>query len=235
MNKICLIRQPAGIGDIFFCQKIGYHFQSQGYKIIWPVAKVFKYMKDYITNFDYICEEEDFIFKDIYLDLNIKEVIEKENFLFVPLHGHNLRNSSVMHSKYNFVGIPFFDWLKYFNFTRNTEKENELFYNILRLKNDEEYIFLNKKFASPPGTLVKDIQLITNKKIIELDYYERFSIFDWCKVLENASEIHTVETSLNYLIEKLDIKAKLNMYSKWTPSNYSAVKGIFKKKWVYHD
>ena len=48
MSKICLIRQPAGIGDIFFTQKIVNHFISQGYEVLWPVIEQFEFIKDYI-------------------------------------------------------------------------------------------------------------------------------------------------------------------------------------------
>ena len=49
----CIIDQPAGLGDIFFCQKIGYHYQNQGYEIIWPVKSVYSYLSKYLTNFSY--------------------------------------------------------------------------------------------------------------------------------------------------------------------------------------
>ena len=233
-NKICLIRQSCGIGDIFFCQKIGYHYHNKGYRVIWPVIKEFSYIRDYISNFEYPCVDNDFPFKDIYLS-NINSISESDNLLFIPLHGHQLRCSSVMHSKYNLAGLLYHDWNKYFNFIRNQKNENRLFYDILNLKDKEEYIFLNRTFASPPTSLTKNINLNTTKRIIELSMVDDITIFDWCKVLENAAEIHTVETSLNYLIEKLDNTTNLQMYSKWDPPNYSAIKGIFKKKWIYND
>jgi len=36
--KPCLIKQPAGIGDIFFCQKIARYMAYHGYQIIWPIS-----------------------------------------------------------------------------------------------------------------------------------------------------------------------------------------------------
>ena len=48
MSKICLIRQPAGIGDIFFTQKIAKDYISKGYLVIWPVIEQFEFIKDYI-------------------------------------------------------------------------------------------------------------------------------------------------------------------------------------------
>ena len=49
--KTCLIIQPAGLGDIFFCQKIATHYSKNlGFKVIWPVYEHFLYIKDYIKN-----------------------------------------------------------------------------------------------------------------------------------------------------------------------------------------
>ena len=36
-NKVCLIRQPSGLGDIFFSQKIAQMWIDGGYKVVWPV------------------------------------------------------------------------------------------------------------------------------------------------------------------------------------------------------
>jgi hypothetical protein len=39
-------------------------------------------------------------------------------------------------------------------------------------------------------------------------------LFDWIEAIENASEIHTVETSLCYLVDKYAKTDKLYMYEK---------------------
>ena len=43
---------------------------------------------------------------------------------------------------------------------------------------------------------------------VNLRIIENFSLFDWCKVFENAIEIHTVHTGINYILDKLNLKAK---------------------------
>ena len=49
-NKICLINQPAGLGDILLCQKIANHVIELGYKVIWPVVDQYNYISEYIIN-----------------------------------------------------------------------------------------------------------------------------------------------------------------------------------------
>lgn len=48
--KICQIRQPAGIGDIFFTQKIAHHYVDKYYKEIWPVRSDLLWIHDYLIS-----------------------------------------------------------------------------------------------------------------------------------------------------------------------------------------
>ena len=34
--KIALIKQPIGIGDVFYLQKFAHVIKSRGYEILWP-------------------------------------------------------------------------------------------------------------------------------------------------------------------------------------------------------
>lgn len=238
MSNICLIRQPAGLGDIFFCQKIGEYYKNQGYRVIWPVSKVFSYVDQYLKNFEYPCVEENFPYKDIFLDTeHTKEIIKGNDFLFIPLHGHNLRDQSVMRSKYLLNALSFHDWDKYFNFERNYSRENILYYKLLRLEDNEPYTLLNNMFDTPPNVQIKPIPLekYSSSKIIRMELIPQITLFDWCKVIENATNILTVDTAINYIIDKLQLKAtNLQLYSRYTPTNYSQIKGIFKTKWKYN-
>jgi len=190
----------------------------------------------YIKNFTYVDENSDYDYKEIYLkNLSSKEIVSDNNYIFIPLDGHNLRHNSVMRSKYCLVNIDCSDWKNYFNFERNIKKENELFYDVLGVREDEEFIFLNRNFASPPDIFVKPINISTNYRIIEMKIIDNFTIFDWCKVLEKTKAIITVETSLNYIIEKLNLSTNnLQMFSKWNPANYNHIMGLFKKEWKYN-
>ena len=56
--KPCLIKQPAGIGDIFFCQKIARYMAYHGYQIIWPISPDIIWIRDYIKGILF-CSTED--------------------------------------------------------------------------------------------------------------------------------------------------------------------------------
>ena len=68
--KPCLIKQPAGIGDVFFCQKIARVMMQNGYQIIWPLRPDIYWIKDYIKDIDFPTTDDEFIGKEIY-DLSL--------------------------------------------------------------------------------------------------------------------------------------------------------------------
>ena len=46
-DKICLIRQPAGLGDILFCQKIADKIKNKyNIKVLWPVIDGYSFLKN---------------------------------------------------------------------------------------------------------------------------------------------------------------------------------------------
>ncbi len=139
-----------------------------------------------------------------------------------------------MKSKYDFVKIDWKDWSKYFNYTRDLTKEQQL-YDLLGLQPLQRYNFVNANFASPPlSQKTSKINLNTDLKTVTMDYIKGYSVFDWSLVIENAENIVTVETCLNFLIEKLPVKAKrLIMVSKWEPPDFHHIEGLFSKPWEY--
>ena len=63
----CVIGQPAGLGDIIFCQKIADMFIQNGYTVWWPVVEQYyddvnKYMKK--EGLIYCRDQDDFPLKE---------------------------------------------------------------------------------------------------------------------------------------------------------------------------
>ena len=85
--KVCLIKQPSGIGDILFCQKIAKVIQqTTEYKqIIWPVAPVYSYLSEYMGDDDlhFPSDDSDFAFKEVYESGSV-QAIKPDDFLFLP-------------------------------------------------------------------------------------------------------------------------------------------------------
>jgi len=205
-ERICLIFQPLGIGDIFFCQGIGNHYLNLGYRVIWPIASHVMYLKEYIITpgIEFVDMKSDFPYKEFYSEQN--PLVIEEDFVFLPLANasHRISNSSLMYAKYDLVGLDLNIWRDNFNFKRNKEREDNLYYNILGLTDDEPYVFLNRKFGTPPYYNEAPFGIDTNDKIIEMQFIPNDNLFDWLKVIENASTVVTVDTSYQYLMEKMD-------------------------------
>lgn len=234
MSKIALIHQPAGLGDIFFLQKAGRYIMSLGYELIWPVLPQFAYIKDYIPDIIFIDQNEDFPYKNVY---GQSSPIYDDKFLYLPF--------SIEHMKFKYGLMKPIDdtitpenWKTYFKFNRNNQREDDC-RKTLGIKHGEKFIFVNDMFGSPPDFIKRDIPIVTNLKVIynKPEYFESFTVFDFCWILENAEEIHTIETSLCYLVEVLNTKASLHMYSrKIRGSNqfpdFSYADGIYNKNWI---
>jgi len=205
-ERICLIYQPLGIGDIFFCQGIGNHYLNLGYRVIWPIASHVMYLKEYITTpgIEFVDMKSDFPYKEFYLEQN--PLVIEEDFVFLPLANasHRVPNSSLMYAKYELVGLDLNIWRDNFNFTRNKEREDNLYYNILGLTDDEPYVFLNRKFGTPPYYHEAPFGVNTDDRIVEMQFIPNDNLFDWLKVIENASMVVTVDTSYQYLMEKMN-------------------------------
>jgi hypothetical protein len=236
MEKICVIKQPAGLGDIFSLQKVCRYYTSAGYDVIYPVLPQLLYIKDYIQyeGLNFISTEDDFHLKQLYLT-NHNIPVEIDGTHYLPFeHASQNVSGCVIRAKYKLIGLDWEDWSDYFYFERNYKKENELYYDVLKLNDTSEYNFVNNIFGTRPGSFIKrEVRSFNNLPDIIVDYIKDFTIFDWCKVIENANNIYTVDTSFLFIMEKINLKAKnLQMWSRG--NTYESIDGLFKLKWNYN-
>ncbi len=186
-----------------------------GYHVVWPLKDEILWIKDYIPDIEFCSRQDEFPGKQHY---GQDFVILSPQFIYLGLmNTHFWQNDygvedqdtcMVMHSKYLMMQLDWTNWSEGFQFDRKIDKENDLYYNVLGLKDDSEYIFVNR-YANTENR--RNDQLTFPEfdlPVIDLQILKGFSLFDWCKVIENAQEIHTVHTSMPYLIDRLNIKAK---------------------------
>lgn len=238
-EKICLIYQPAGIGDVFYSIGIARYYQKLGYRIIWPVVKEILEMVKQIPNIEFYNWEDDFPKKEYYKDNNLK-VIHTEEFVFLPIYkSTDIINELTMPSKYKITkaSLEYSNWSLFFNWDRNYKKENELYYDILQLTDNEPYILVNQNFITPPRTTYFPINIEQSEvKIISMDYINGYNVLDWSKILENANGIITIDTCIQYMIEKLNTKAEFYYcYLRNGIDTHHQIKDLFKTPWVYLD
>ena len=186
-----------------------------GYHVVWPLKDEILWIKDYIPDIEFCSRQDEFPGKQHY---GQDFVILSPQFIYLGLmNTHFWQNDygvedqdtcMVMHSKYLMMQLDWTNWSEGFQFDRKIDKENDLYYNVLGLKDESEYIFVNR-YANTENR--RNDQLTFPEfdlPVIDLQILKGFSLFDWCKVIENAQEIHTVHTSMPYLIDRLNIKAK---------------------------
>lgn len=209
MKTICFL-QYFGIGDIIFSQSIAQSFLNNGNKVLWPCKP------EWVEGLTRAYPDIDFRdYKTVDVDYNNKNFIVDRDRHIVPLRFADslmrVPYSDCMKAKYMLMNMDWNDWKKGAQFCRYSEKEKELYYDILNLRDGEDFLFLNRTFNhKATGKVLGGFS--SHKKTVEMRIIEGFSLFDWAYVMERASEIHTVSTSIIYILELLDIKCKIHIY-----------------------
>jgi hypothetical protein len=190
----------------------------------------------------FINETIDFPYKDIYQSGPITPIID-DSIIYIPLQSADqvYPHDLIHKSKYKLVGLDIAGWDKSLKFVRDRVREDILYYDILKLQDDEKYTLVNTLYGSPPHS--KHIDNITpsgKSKTVQLQYITGFNPFDWCKVIELADEIHMVDTCFSFIIEKLTcIANSINFYSRNrlpdSPS-FEQTRWLFSEKfnWVHN-
>jgi hypothetical protein len=213
--KTCLIYQPVGLGDILWIQKIVDVIIDDGYQVFFPVEDVYFDMVSTSitkTNLFWVRVSDEFPLKKFF---GTSSVHQTENELYLPISfaDRYFPQCSVMLSKYYFLDVALSDYRKHFEITRNYGREKKLI-DTYALKN--EFVLVNKSFGTNPRQREFDYKSdkLTHVMNIDEDKKNGFNLFDWIGAIEQASEIHTVETSLCYLVDKYATTEKLYMYEK---------------------
>lgn len=119
---------------------------------------------------------------------------------------------------YNQVGVPLDLMWDNFYFKRDLDKEKDIYYNRLGLKDGEEYIFLHD---DPSRDFVIDRKYIPNIKTIHLIKLQDISILDTLYLVEKAKEVHIENTGLVSFIDQMKIKHNSLNYHKYVrPEEY---------------
>jgi hypothetical protein len=260
-TKVCLINQTSGLGDIMFAQKIAYIWNDADYQVLWPVESVnYDTVKrmDSSSFIDFVDPKEHF-FRDDLFYLNgrdkgyefYRQTIQTESFIYIPLvygfdimvggeyhssmNWSNFDTSPIMQSKYLMCGVDYNDWSSYLNFERDLERESALF-DLLELDpKKEDYALVNLFFSSEskyqilPPTISKDLRTISMSTI------DGFTLFDWCGVIENSAEFHTVCSSPLFMIDVMDSYGDLFVYPRIPFQDYTdlqLVMNMFTAPWI---
>ena len=79
------------------------------------------------------------------------------------------------------------------------------------------------------------MDITEDHQIVEMRMIDGYSVFDWTKVIEGATVIYSVDTVINYIMEKMKIRARCELFSRYDPENWNHIDGLLSTAWNYND
>lgn len=238
MKKKVVILQPGGVGDILFCLKIAYaYYVKYNTRPIWPISKNILWLKDYIVSPAIFVQMEGSEYEQ-FLFQGIQTITEKDNNILIPLWVADQTDTHVpiLHAKYKLTKVNYKDWSRFIIIKRNYEKELQL-YNKKITNPSIEYSIANKLFKTPPNS-VQSPYMTHIDADIETEILSDYSIFDWLTLYEKSKEIHTVSTSVFFMLEAhTSPLPTINIYNRSLPNDLNQLlflKDNLNKDWVFH-
>lgn len=140
----------------------------------------------------------------------------------------------VMRAKYDMYEVDFNTWRNTM-YQRDNEREDRLYREVLGLEYGQKYNLINKHYRSD-GSGIVNIKIDNPYRNVEMQNIKGYSLFDWSYVIENATEIHTVSTSILFIMELLELKTDTpHLYCrKPEEHNFENVDYIFTKNYQLH-
>lgn len=203
-----------GLGDHIICNGIIRQYREK-------YGEVTVFCKPhYFTNVDYMYRDDNnIIVLPIGEDSDVHHYINQNNLhpdlIVVGFDKLRDNNSKTFDEGfYNTINLPFLFRFSKFKFERNNNKELEG-YNELN-PNNEPYIYVHDDRER--GFEIDKNKINNKLKIIEND--KRFLMFDMLKIIENATEVHTMQTGMKDLINSFKFD-KPKFYLHWYVRPYN--------------
>jgi glycosyltransferase involved in cell wall biosynthesis len=205
-KDIIVMNQFAGLGDILFCIKIANDYIEDGHRVIWAVDSQFINIQKHFPDITFVDK------KLLAIDYNSQVEVKGNGFRVIPMRwSQNIMKVTLrecMKSKYALGTNDWNAWKEWrdFEWVRD-EKSEDLLFSMLGLDSGDEYIVVNTAYKTQIRT-IPPIAIESNCKIINMEIIDGFTLLDWYKVLQNAKQIHTVSTSIIYMLEKMELNAE---------------------------
>lgn len=198
----CFIHHHLGLGDHIICNGIvRYVAKNYGFDNISLVVKKsnannVKRMFSDLAQVNLFVVDEDREFVEEY-NSRLKSIP------LIRVGFEKCRNADFDKSFYDSANVPFQERWNSWNFERDYEQEAKI---IQELGVDGDYIFVHDESSTGDYKLniKSDLRQIKPKKIKCEN-----SVFDWIGVIENAKEIHAINSSFVHLIDSVKTNGKL--------------------------
>lgn len=235
--KIARVLQAFGLGDIIFTISLVRKFIAQNYTIEWPVMDCF------IDGLSFSYPDIHFIPVSTVSNaiMNNLTMGIVDDILNMPIRFSaeimKVKYKDVMRAKYDMYDLDWCKWKEQGMFRRNHEKEQQLHHALVPRENGcyIPYNLINCNFRSNGSGKIK-IDPKNGLHNVYINFQEGYSLFDYSYLIENATEIHTVSTSIIYVLELLTLDVPIHIYKR-TPdeNNHDNYSYIFEShNYIFH-
>jgi hypothetical protein len=241
MRKWILITPHQGLGDHLLCLGMYREFAASNRRVFITVKSIYyKELKAMLSDLQNVTflrlpMHEPSLWRTTRI---LQKVAYRLGIRVIGLggFGHNFLKSKLRYDEnfYLQADIEFHKRWSSFFVPRNANKENELF--TLLGCDEKPYIFLHEDAAR--NFRVNRDYLPKNIRIIEPSADRKiFNLIDYRKIIEEAQEIHTIESSFGAFIESLNLDKSLNAhrYSRPEANQDPRLEFSYKSAWrIYY-
>ena len=241
MKKNCLIYHHCCLGDLVYTSSIAKHLTDRGYTVYWPTTGGYKLLNEYIKMDGLIwCPEDgNYPMAEHYGQEESIEFPNGDIYLSLMKEADAMPTKGMWMASRHFwardkLGIEFGDFRRNVKIQRNLEREKKLI-ETYNLKGD--YILVNDIYSNHLKIKI-DIQsdLPIHYMYMSEDMENGFNYFDWILAMQNAKEIHVVESALAYLVDKYCNKNKIYLYERMAIGDEKTERDYFSQvAWVYRN
>jgi hypothetical protein len=230
MKKVYII-QPRNLGDVIFVMAIAQKYADAGYEVIFPVEDSYIKTATIEKNFPGIRFIPLTAFQNIKGKSHLDETQGNGDLIIDLITTHKYKDH--MGQKYLLLGLPVKQWRE-LKIQRDFDAEKKLI-DKLGIASNEKFNLINEYYSNKKTCNMRP-QIKNNYKNIYLERVDGFNLLDWMGVIERAESIHTVHTSIQYIIDVMeDITTDIHIYPRveiYEPHSYYDY--LFSKKYIYH-
>jgi hypothetical protein len=224
------------MGDLYLCTHYGFGDYVMCYGLIKELS--LKYNKIFLFGLPHCTPLHINNIKRLYSSIKNVEIITKDPSLykdvmylgwgkyFEMIEG----GAAIQCAKYFYkqAGVPLNLMWSNFYFKRDLDKERDIFYNRLKLRDDDEYIFLHEDISR--DYIIDRKYIKPGVRVIILNQMPDISILDILYLIERAAEVHIINTGLVSFVDQMNIKHDNLNYHKYTrPESFE--QPILRLKW----